>query len=109
MLQRSQAMARPQARGKMAMAAPGSVFARDDTLLGACHAIAEDFGFSPDWLRVSLALILFWNPPLAFAGYGLCIALAVVSRTLVPEPRATAGEPQAAAQEEPEESLKLAA
>lgn len=92
------------------MAATGSVFARDDTLFGACYALGEDFGFSPDWLRVSLALTLFWYPTLAFAAYGLCIALTLFSRLLVPEPAAReAEEAEPGALEQAEERLPLAA
>lgn len=63
-----------------------SVFAREDTLFGACYGIAEDFGFNPVWLRALFALFLFWTAPAAIAVYSALAALVAVSRWLVPEP-----------------------
>ena len=39
------------------MASAGSIIARDDTLLGVCFALGEDFGFNPVYLRVPLGEI----------------------------------------------------
>ena len=64
---------------------------REDTLLGVCQALGEDFGFDPLWLRVPLAAGLLWNPVAIVGGYlavGLVIALA---RFLFP-PAPAAGE-----------------
>ena len=44
-----------------------SIIARDDTLLGVCQAIGEDFGFHPNFLRVLFAGILFVLASVAFA------------------------------------------
>lgn len=35
---------------------------RNDTLLGVCKGLGEDFGFNPTYLRVALILPLFWFP-----------------------------------------------
>ena len=64
-----------------------SVFARDDTFFGVCHALGEDFGFNPNYLRAALAVGLFWNPVAmvaAYAGAGLVVA---ATRWLYPNPR----------------------
>ena len=60
---------------------------RDDTILGVCAAIGEDFGFNPILLRVAFAVFLFFNPMLAIGSYlGLGIVV-LASRLLVPNPR----------------------
>ena len=79
-----------------------SVFARDDTLFGACHALGEDFGFNPTWLRVLFALGLFLSPAAAVAGYAACGALVAAARWLVPDPPPGAAEAEAAPADEGE-------
>jgi phage shock protein C len=91
-----------------------SIFARDDTLFGVCAALGEDFGFSPTYLRILVALVLFWNPVAAAAGYAACGALVAISRWLVPNPPQARNEDDAQdASEEAEaqvwEELALAA
>ncbi|MEN3971418.1 PspC domain-containing protein [Sphingomicrobium sp. XHP0235] len=57
---------------------------RNDTLLGVCKGLGEDFGFNPTFLRVALILPLFWFPVEMVAIY---LALGVVvfaSRALFP-------------------------
>ena len=68
------------------MARPPSIIARDDTLLGVCQAIGEDFGFNPLWLRIAFAAVLFWSPIGAFAGYALLGAVVAFSRWMAPVP-----------------------
>jgi phage shock protein PspC (stress-responsive transcriptional regulator) len=84
---------------------------RNDTLLGVCEAIGEDLGFHANWLRVPLALALFWNAQFVIAGYLVAGVVIAVLRWIFPDPRAAAAEPVQAA--EPantnEESLSLAA
>jgi phage shock protein C len=88
-------------------AAPTTVFAREDTLLGICQALGEDFGFNPTWLRVALAAGLLWNPSAMIAAYAALGALVLLSRLLVPNPRRVdparpaASEAPAAAADEP--------
>jgi phage shock protein C len=64
-----------------------NLLTRDDTVLGICEALGEDFGFNANWLRVSLALLLFWNPMVAVGSYLGVGAIIAVSRFIVPNPR----------------------
>ena len=51
---------------------------RNDTLLGVCEAIGQDFGFNANLLRIALAIGLFWSPVAMVALYlGLGVAVAV--------------------------------
>ena len=52
-----------------------NVFLRNDTILGTCQAIGDDFGFNANWLRVPLAASLLASPVGAIALY---LALSVV-------------------------------
>lgn len=70
-----------------------SLFTRDDTFFGVCQALGDDLGFSPDLLRVALALGLFWNAWAIAAAYACMAALVVVSRLAFPERRAAAEKP----------------
>jgi phage shock protein PspC (stress-responsive transcriptional regulator) len=68
------------------MASTGSIIARDDTLLGVCFALGEDFGFNPVYLRVALAVIVLWSLPAALGAYAALGLLVAVSRRLAPNP-----------------------
>ena len=63
-----------------------SIIARDDTLLGVCQAIGEDFGFNPLFLRIAFAAVLFWSPIGAFAGYAVLGGVVAFSRWMAPDP-----------------------
>jgi phage shock protein PspC (stress-responsive transcriptional regulator) len=65
----------------------GNVFTRPDTLLGVCQAIGDDFGFNPNWLRITLALPLVWQPTLMFTIYAALGALVLTTRLLIPNRR----------------------
>lgn len=67
-----------------------SLFARDDTFLGVCAGLGEDFGFNPLFLRIAFAAFLFFNPPAALATYAAAGAIVLLSRWLAPNPRPTA-------------------
>lgn len=85
-----------------------NVFTRDDTFLGVCQAIGEDFGFHPNYLPVALAVALFLNPLAVIVAYftlGLGIALL---RWLVPNPRVAPAAAAPIAQND-EEGEELAA
>lgn len=57
---------------------------RNDTILGVCQALGDDFGFNPTWLRVALILPIFWFPMEMIALY-LGLGLVVLaSRKLFP-------------------------
>jgi phage shock protein PspC (stress-responsive transcriptional regulator) len=50
---------------------------RNDTILGVCEAIGQDFGFNPNWLRLAFCAPIYWNPGLVVAAYlalGLLVA-----------------------------------
>jgi phage shock protein C len=85
--------------------------ARDDTLLGACFALGEDFGFNPLYLRILFAFAIFWSPAIAFAAYAALTALVTLTRWLVPDPISVeAAAPEAwGCRDEPSEELRLAA
>ena len=52
-----------------------SLFARDDTFLGVCEGLAEDFGFNPLWLRMVFTVGVFVSPVAALSAY---LALGIV-------------------------------
>ena len=87
---------------------------RDDTLLGVCQAIGDDFGFSPVWLRVLFGAGLIWNPVYDISAYLALGAVVLLSRLIVRNPRqpkaakAAAAPAEAAAAVEPE-ALPIAA
>jgi phage shock protein PspC (stress-responsive transcriptional regulator) len=60
--------------------------ARDDTLLGACYAVGEDFGFNPFYLRLLFAVGLLGFPVMALTAYAALTALVTLTRWLVPNP-----------------------
>ena len=61
-----------------------SLFTRGDTILGACEGIGEDFGINAHFIRVGLAVMMFWSPAAALASYA-ALALAVfIARWLYP-------------------------
>jgi phage shock protein PspC (stress-responsive transcriptional regulator) len=93
------------------MASPGSIIARDDTLLGICFALGQDFGFNPVYLRVLLALGVLWSLPTAIGAYLGLGALVALSRWAAPDPLGGEAEPASASEcaDEPCEELKLAA
>jgi phage shock protein PspC (stress-responsive transcriptional regulator) len=50
---------------------------RNDTILGVCEALGQDFGFNPNWLRVAFCAPIYWNPALVISVYlGLGILVA---------------------------------
>jgi phage shock protein PspC (stress-responsive transcriptional regulator) len=74
-----------------------SLIARDETLLGVCAGLGEDFGFNPVWLRIVLAVGLLWNPTAIVATYFGLGVVVLFSRLLVPNRRTAAAAPAAAA------------
>jgi phage shock protein PspC (stress-responsive transcriptional regulator) len=57
---------------------------RNDTLLGVCEAIGQDFGFNPLWLRLAFIAPLFFQPMLAIGAYLLLGAVVAASRYFFP-------------------------
>ncbi len=73
-----------------------NLFLRNDTILGICEGLGQDFGFNPQPLRVVLAAGLLWNPAVIVGIYLALGAAVAVSRLLFPVPVAVA-EPEAVA------------
>lgn len=67
-----------------------TLFNREDTLLGVCEGIGEDFGFNAQYLRVALAAMIFWNPLAALGTYATLAVAVLLSRTLFPIPTVAA-------------------
>lgn len=91
------------------MASARSIVARDDTLLGVCFALGEDFGFNPVYLRVLLAVIVLWSLPAALGAYAALGTLVAVSRWIAPDPLPGVAAAEAPDCVEPCEELRLAA
>jgi phage shock protein C len=50
---------------------------RNDTILGVCEAIGQDFGFNPTWLRLAFIVPIFFAPVACVAAYlGLGVVVA---------------------------------
>ena len=50
---------------------------RNDTILGVCEAIGQDFGFNPTWLRLAFIAPIFFAPVATLAAYlGLGVIVA---------------------------------
>ncbi len=64
-----------------------NLIARDDTMLGICHGLGEDFGFSPNWIRLALSVGLFFNPVGAIGTYLALGVLVLFSRLVFPNPK----------------------
>jgi phage shock protein PspC (stress-responsive transcriptional regulator) len=79
-----------------------NLLARDDTLLGVCAALGEDFGFNPQYLRAAFAVVLLVNPPAVIAAYLALGALVMLSRWLSPNPRPAAVAARPESQAEPD-------
>lgn len=91
---------------------------RNDTILGVCEAIGQDFGFHPNWLRLAFACVFYFNPVAVigvYLGLGLLVAATrwVAPNEVVP---AVAGQPAnqqfellEAGLDVPEDEVQLAA
>ncbi len=64
-----------------------NLIARDDTMLGICQGLGEDFGISPTYLRLALSVALFFNPLAAVGAYLALGVLVFASRLLFPNPK----------------------
>ena len=50
---------------------------RNDTILGVCEAIGQDFGFNANWLRLAFIAPIFFAPAATVAAYlGLGVVVA---------------------------------
>lgn len=57
---------------------------RNDTILGVCEAIGEDFGINPLWLRLAFIAPLFVQPMLTIGVYLALGAVVAASRYFFP-------------------------
>ena len=62
----------------MTAQAKTNLLLRNDTILGVCEALGNDFGFNPNWLRIAFCAPIYWNPALVLGVYlGLGVLVAV--------------------------------
>jgi phage shock protein C len=54
---------------KMKILDQHNLFTRSDTIFGVCEGLGEDLRIPANLLRLSLAFLLFLNPPAAVATY----------------------------------------
>lgn len=80
---------------------------RNDTLLGVCEAIGQDFRFNPLWLRLAFIAPLFVAPLMTVAVYLLLGAVVAVSRLAYPRKIESAVAPPAVAADREEERVAL--
>lgn len=62
--------------------------ANKDNLLGICHAIGEDFGFNPIFLRIPLAAMIIVNAKWTLIAYAAMGVVVLASRLLIRKPKA---------------------
>ena len=58
---------------------------RNDTILGVCEAIGQDFGFHANWLRVTLAGLFYFFPVAVVGGYLAAGVVVAAIRWFVPD------------------------
>ena len=68
---------------------------RNDTILGVCEAIGQDFGFNPNWMRIAFCAAIYWNPGLVMGAYLALGVMVAATRYAFPD-RATVAPPTAA-------------
>lgn len=64
-------------------------FMRDDTFLGVCQALGEDFRIPPNLLRLAIAPAIIWSPLMTLAIYVAAAVVIAVTRWIVPNPATT--------------------
>ncbi len=82
---------------------------RNDTLLGVCEAIGQDFGFNPLWLRLAFVAPLFISPMAAFGAYFALGAVVAATRYFAPNKPASEQVVDAKAVVVEQEELAIAA
>jgi phage shock protein PspC (stress-responsive transcriptional regulator) len=73
----------------------GNLFTRNDTMLGVCEALGQDFGFNPQFLRAALAVLLIPFPVQVIASYITAGIVVAIARFVFPVPRRAAAAPAA--------------
>jgi len=64
-----------------------SLFTRSDTFFGVCEALGQDLGFNPLYLRITLGVLVLWNPVMVLATYAALGVVVLLSRWLFPAAR----------------------
>ena len=87
---------------------------RNDTILGVCEAIGQDFGVNAKWLRVPLAGGVMISPITAFGiyfalGFAVLLSRLIYPRRVAAAPQAAAAQPQPQAADNSQEELATAA
>ena len=57
---------------------------RNDTFLGVCEAIGQDFGFNPNWLRIAFAPLIILSPVATIGAYVALGGVVAASRWFFP-------------------------
>jgi phage shock protein C len=68
-----------------AEATPTNLVLRNDTILGVCEALGQDFGINPNWLRVAFCAPIYWNPMAVFGVYLALGLLVAATRYALPD------------------------
>lgn len=90
-----------------AAAKPTPIWLREDTILGVCQSLGDDFGFNPLWLRVALSSGVLWNPAAIVGIYlGLGVLVAISRFFFPPATKAVPAETAAQAPAEAECSVE---
>lgn len=77
----------------------GNLLMRDDTFLGVCEALGEDFGINSNLLRIAFAVPLLWNPTIVIGTYLALGILVMLTRLIIRSPRPAATDASSAAAE----------
>ena len=87
-----------------------NLLTRNDTILGVCEAIGQDFGFNPNWLRIALASLIYFAPVAVIGTYFGLGALVALTRWIAPDGReVTTSSARPASATGATEDLRLAA
>ena len=71
----------------------GNLFTRNDTMFGVCEGLGTDLGFPPNLLRITLGVMLLWNPTVTLSIYFGLGVVVFASRMLVRAPKANKASP----------------
>ncbi len=94
---------------EMNMTNPTPLPLRNDTILGVCEAIGQDFGFNPLWLRLAFVGSIFFAPMVGLAAYLGLGAIVAATRYFAPDKPASQQAVKAQAVEDEDRQLPIAA
>jgi phage shock protein C len=100
---------REEQRDKKMPTSNANLLLRNDTVLGVCEAIGQDFGFHPNWLRLTLASLFYFFPMGVIGTYlGLGVVVAL-TRWIAPDGAETVGQDPTVGLQDQVEPLRIAA